>query len=351
MGAGDLDGGEILRDRKCSIGYLSQEIHPLREGTVFENMLAHLGPWTEADRRLKDVLQRMEEGDPTALDAVRRRDGGVRLRRRLRDGGPRQVDPDGPGVLDRAARRAGRHPLRRLGDAPGPGRPARLRARPAAARRADEPPRPAQRQVVRGVPPVVPRRDPDHLPRPRLPRPGHHQDVRAGTRQALRLPRQLLGLPPAEGAPAGGPPVVVRLAAEEDPPDAGLRRPQPGQRRDRVAGAEPAQGDREDGPDRRPADRQLDPPDQAPRAAPERPGRRQARQAVVLLRHEGRLSRPRPGDRARRQGRARRPQRRGQDDPDEAAGRPPRADRGARWRSAATSSRPTSPSTGSRRST
>ena len=31
-------------------------------------MLAHLGPWTKADRWLKDVLQRMEEGDPTALD-------------------------------------------------------------------------------------------------------------------------------------------------------------------------------------------------------------------------------------------------------------------------------------------
>jgi ATP-binding cassette subfamily F protein 3 len=34
---------------------------------VFENMLAHLGPWTKADRRLKEVLGRMEEGDPKAL--------------------------------------------------------------------------------------------------------------------------------------------------------------------------------------------------------------------------------------------------------------------------------------------
>ena len=63
-----LDAGSVLRDRKCSIGYLSQEIHPLKEGTVFENMLSMLGPWTKADRWLKDVVSRMEEGDPTALE-------------------------------------------------------------------------------------------------------------------------------------------------------------------------------------------------------------------------------------------------------------------------------------------
>ncbi|WP_165250486.1 ABC-F family ATP-binding cassette domain-containing protein [Paludisphaera soli] len=63
-----LDSGELIRDRKCSIGYLSQEIHPLREGTVFENMLKHLGPWTEADLRLKAVMQGLEDGDPQALD-------------------------------------------------------------------------------------------------------------------------------------------------------------------------------------------------------------------------------------------------------------------------------------------
>ncbi|MDG3005991.1 ABC-F family ATP-binding cassette domain-containing protein [Paludisphaera mucosa] len=63
-----LDSGELLRDRKCSIGYLSQEIHPLREGTVFENMLHHLGPWTEADLRLKAVVKGLEAGDPQALD-------------------------------------------------------------------------------------------------------------------------------------------------------------------------------------------------------------------------------------------------------------------------------------------
>ncbi|GAC1471572.1 MAG: ABC-F family ATP-binding cassette domain-containing protein [Isosphaeraceae bacterium] len=67
MGLEHVDAGDLSRDRKCSIGYLPQEIHPLREGTVFENMLAHLGPWTEADRRLKDVLQRMEANDPKAL--------------------------------------------------------------------------------------------------------------------------------------------------------------------------------------------------------------------------------------------------------------------------------------------
>ena len=68
MGQEHLDAGQLIKDRKCSIGYLPQEIHPLREGTVFENMLAHLGPWTAADIRLKDVLQRMENGDPKALD-------------------------------------------------------------------------------------------------------------------------------------------------------------------------------------------------------------------------------------------------------------------------------------------
>ena len=68
MGQEALDSGELLRDRKCSIGYLPQEIHPLKEGTVFENMLDHLGPWTEADRRLKAVMKGLEDGDPDALD-------------------------------------------------------------------------------------------------------------------------------------------------------------------------------------------------------------------------------------------------------------------------------------------
>jgi ATP-binding cassette subfamily F protein 3 len=68
LGVEHLDSGEVLRDRKCSIGYLPQEIHPLKEGTVFENMLAHLGPWTEADRRLKAVMKGLEECDPKALD-------------------------------------------------------------------------------------------------------------------------------------------------------------------------------------------------------------------------------------------------------------------------------------------
>jgi ATP-binding cassette subfamily F protein 3 len=68
IGEEHLDGGELLRDRKCSIGYLPQEIHPLKEGTIFENMLAHLGPWTEADRRMKQVLKGLEDGDPNALN-------------------------------------------------------------------------------------------------------------------------------------------------------------------------------------------------------------------------------------------------------------------------------------------
>ena len=68
MGQEHLDSGELLRDRKISIGYLPQEIHPLREGTVFEAMLGHLGPWTRADRQLKAVLAGMERGDPKALD-------------------------------------------------------------------------------------------------------------------------------------------------------------------------------------------------------------------------------------------------------------------------------------------
>ncbi len=68
MGVEHLDSGEVLRDRKCSIGYLPQEIHPLKEGTVFENMLAHLGPWTEADRRLKAVMAGWSRATRKALD-------------------------------------------------------------------------------------------------------------------------------------------------------------------------------------------------------------------------------------------------------------------------------------------
>ena len=68
MSVDHLDSGELIRDRKISIGYLPQEIHPLREGTVFENMLDHLGPWTEADRRLKKVMAGLEAGDPAAMD-------------------------------------------------------------------------------------------------------------------------------------------------------------------------------------------------------------------------------------------------------------------------------------------
>jgi len=68
MGDEHLDSGTLTRDRKVSIGYLPQEIHPLKEGTVFESMLLHLGPWTEADRRLKEVLKGLEVGDPKALD-------------------------------------------------------------------------------------------------------------------------------------------------------------------------------------------------------------------------------------------------------------------------------------------
>jgi ATP-binding cassette subfamily F protein 3 len=67
-GEDHLDGGNLIRDRKSSIGYLPQEIHPLHEGTVLENMLNHLGPWTEADRRLKTVMAGLETGDPKALE-------------------------------------------------------------------------------------------------------------------------------------------------------------------------------------------------------------------------------------------------------------------------------------------
>jgi len=68
MGVDHLDGGEVRRDRKVSIGYLPQEIHPLKSGTVFENMLEHLGPWSEADKRIKAVMAGLESGDPQALD-------------------------------------------------------------------------------------------------------------------------------------------------------------------------------------------------------------------------------------------------------------------------------------------
>lgn len=68
LGTEPLDGGDFMRDRKCSIGYLPQEIHPLKEGTVFENMLKHLGPWTIANERLQKVMAGLEVGDPKALD-------------------------------------------------------------------------------------------------------------------------------------------------------------------------------------------------------------------------------------------------------------------------------------------
>ena len=68
MGTEHLDGGEIRRDRKVSIGYLAQEIHPLKTGSVFENMLDHLGPWTLADKKLKQVMAGLEVGDAKALD-------------------------------------------------------------------------------------------------------------------------------------------------------------------------------------------------------------------------------------------------------------------------------------------
>jgi len=68
LGTESLDGGDQMRDRKCSIGYLPQEIHPLKEGTVFENMLKHLGPWTAANERLQKVMAGLETGDPKALD-------------------------------------------------------------------------------------------------------------------------------------------------------------------------------------------------------------------------------------------------------------------------------------------
>jgi len=68
LGTESVDSGEMMRDRKCSIGYLAQEIHPLTEGTVFENMLDHLGPWTVANKRLQEVMKGLETGDPKALD-------------------------------------------------------------------------------------------------------------------------------------------------------------------------------------------------------------------------------------------------------------------------------------------
>ena len=128
MGIDHLDGGELLRDRKVSVGYLPQEIHPLKTGTVFENMLGHLGPWTEADRNLKEVMAGLETGDPKALD---RYDdameafltaGGYEMESRAK------AILLGLGFSVNSARRPGRHALRRLGDAAGAGRDARLRA-------------------------------------------------------------------------------------------------------------------------------------------------------------------------------------------------------------------------------
>ncbi|MFM7319775.1 MAG: ABC-F family ATP-binding cassette domain-containing protein [bacterium] len=68
LGTEPLDAGDYMRDRKISIGYLPQEIHPLKEGTVFENMLKHLGPWTIANERYQKVMAGLETSDPKALD-------------------------------------------------------------------------------------------------------------------------------------------------------------------------------------------------------------------------------------------------------------------------------------------
>ncbi|MFM1801463.1 MAG: putative transporter ATP-binding protein YheS [Planctomycetota bacterium] len=68
LGTEHIDSGDYMRDRKCSIGYLPQEIHPLKEGTVFENLLQHLGPWTTANDRYQKVLKGLETGDPKALN-------------------------------------------------------------------------------------------------------------------------------------------------------------------------------------------------------------------------------------------------------------------------------------------
>ncbi len=128
MGQDHLDGGEMLRDRKVSIGYLAQEIHPLNDGTVFENMLLHLGPWTAADLRLKKVMAGLEQGDPKALD-----DYDDALEAFLTAGGYEMEARAkaillGLGFSVAEARRAGGLAFRRLGDAAGPGRDAGLRA-------------------------------------------------------------------------------------------------------------------------------------------------------------------------------------------------------------------------------
>ena len=294
----------------------------------------------------------LEKGDPKALDAYDDAmeafltAGGYEMESRAK------AILLGLGFSVALARRPGRHALRRLGDAAGAGRFARLRARPAPARRADEPPRPAQRQVVRGLPPLLPRRDPDHLPRPRLPRPGHHQDLRARDGQAVHAyTGNYSAYLPQKEHRISIQQAMYRRPAEEDQGDAGLRRPQQGPGVDRLPSPEPRQGDREDRSRRRPADRQLDHADQAARAPPVRPGRRQARRRWLRLRHQGRLLPARPGDPARRPRRPRRSQRRGQDDPDEAPLRRPLADPGRGRAGQQTSLRPTSPSTASRRST
>ncbi len=291
------------------------------------------------------------DGRPEGARRLRRRDGGVRLGRRLRDGVAGQGDPARPRLLGPAARRAGRDPLGRLGDAAGARRPARVRARPAAARRADEPPRPAEREVVRGLPPVVPRRDPDHLPRPRLPRPGHHEDVRARAGQALRVSRQLLGVSSPEGAPARRASGVVRRPAEEAQADAGLRRPQPRERRDR----RPAQSrlkaiekmDRIDAPQTDNSTLRIKLPE------PPRSGQVVAKLRDVGLRvwTEGRLRRPGPRLGARRSRRPGRPERGRQDDADEAADRHPPAPEGRGGAGGERRRRRISHSTASRRST
>ena len=69
MGQEHLDSGQMLKDRKVSIGYLPQEIHPLREG---HGLREHAQAPRPLDRgRLaayKAVMAGLEVGDPRALD-------------------------------------------------------------------------------------------------------------------------------------------------------------------------------------------------------------------------------------------------------------------------------------------
>ncbi len=282
MGLDHLDAGSLNRDRKGSIGYLPQEIHPLKHGTVFENMLAHLGPWTEADRKLKEVMKGLETGT---------RRPWMRLTTRWRRSSP-------PVVMRWKAR--AKAILLGLGfSVPQLEAPVKTLSGGWAMRLAlggllafqhdllllDEPTNHLDLLSVKWFEDflqsysgaiLITCHDRDFLDRV--------------ITKTFELDMGKLHTYPGNYS-AHLPQKDHRLAVQQASfdgqqkmrPDAGLRRPQPGQRLDGRPGTEPDEGHRKDGSDRGPANRHRDDADQAAGTAAKRPGGRQTEQARVLL--------------------------------------------------------------------